>query len=155
MRIHNIGQFQTNHCNLSPGTRLGALVSRTSTKVLSSYRTRAQFNNCFIISFKKYFQAQNILRIIFAYSKSAKHRWHTQWLTRRASVNRSIFHNSVDICRLLSSFKELFTEHRGAYHLYGKTGNFGWRNKWIALFCFRNFRKYGLRFKAMQFFHPF
>ena len=38
---------------------------------------------------------------------------------------------------------------------YGKPGNFSWRNKWIALFRFRKFRKYGLRFRAMQFYHAF
>ena len=50
------------------------LDSQDCDKVLSSYHTRAEFNNCFIISFKKYFLAQNILRTIFTHSKSAQQR---------------------------------------------------------------------------------
>ena len=38
------------------------------------------------------------------------------------------------------------------YHLHGKTG---WKIEWFAPFSLGSFRKYGLWFKAVQFFHFF
>ena len=49
--------------------------------------------------------------------------------------------------RLLAKF------YWGIYHLHGKTGNSGWKNKWLAPFRLGNFKKYGLWFEAMQFFY--
>ena len=43
-------------------------------------------------------------------------------------------------------------KNRGAYHLVGKTGNYGWKNKWFASFRLERFVNYGSLVGVIHFF---
>ena len=52
-------------------------------------------------------------------------------------------------------FRTLYWISWGNYHLLGKTGNSGWKIKWLATFCLGSFRIYGLCCNDVIFFYSF